>query len=102
MEGGWQQHQQQLYADESGSHAIMVSQGIRRSWMSKDKPYVCRYPGCSKSYFYVHDLRRHEKLKQHGNKVDDNGEVPGHLHETSPLDVPELQEQTLPHMANTD
>ena len=35
----------------------------RRSWTSRDKPYACHVAGCSRSYFFVHDLRRHEKQK---------------------------------------
>lgn len=35
----------------------------RRSWTSKNKPYMCKEIGCNKSYFFVHDLRRHERQK---------------------------------------
>lgn len=35
----------------------------RRSWTSKNKPYGCKVEGCNKSYFFVHDLRRHERQK---------------------------------------
>lgn len=35
----------------------------RRSWTSKDKPYMCQISTCHKSYYYLHDLRRHHKQK---------------------------------------
>ncbi|ELU08277.1 hypothetical protein CAPTEDRAFT_220096 [Capitella teleta] len=35
----------------------------RRSWTSKDKPFKCQMKPCRKSYYYLHDLRRHHKQK---------------------------------------
>ena len=41
----------------------------RRSWLRRDKPHICKYTGCRKSYFYLHDLRRHERqVGHHGSK----------------------------------
>jgi len=57
------QHQQLYAGDVSGG---VGPRETRRSWTTKDKPYVCSQPGCDKSYFYLHALRRHEKQKQHG------------------------------------
>ena len=48
------------------------SKESRRSWTSKHKPYTCRHPGCQKSYFFVHDVRRH--LRQKHNGMDYNEE----------------------------
>ena len=39
---------------------------LRRSASTKNKPYVCDYPNCDRSYFYPHALRRHEKQKHNG------------------------------------
>ena len=36
---------------------------LRRSSSTKNKPYVCDYPDCGRSYFYLKALRRHEKQK---------------------------------------
>ena len=36
---------------------------LRRSWTTKNKPYVCDYPNCDRSYFYLQALRRHGKQK---------------------------------------
>lgn len=106
--GGWQQSQR--------SYAVGVSAGIaslretRRSWTAKDKPHVCRHPGCDKSYFYLHDLRRHEKQKQHGvagsdtdNKEIDDGETDGLRQDMSPQEVSELVARSghSGHNANT-
>jgi len=44
----------------------MRSKESRRSWTSKHKPYACRHPGCRRSYFFVHDLRRHLRQKHAG------------------------------------
>ncbi len=38
----------------------------RRSWQSSNKPYVCPYPGCTRSYFYQHDVKRHIKQQHSG------------------------------------
>ena len=62
------QHQQLYAGDVSGG---VGQKETRRSWTTKDKPYVCSQPGCHKSYFYLHALRRHEKQKQHGCSVVD-------------------------------
>ena len=42
----------------------------RRSWLTKGKPYVCSYPGCRRSYFYQHDVKRHYK-QQHSTGPED-------------------------------
>src|SRR5271157_5074172 len=42
------------------------SKESRRSWTSKHKPHMCQHPGCRKSYFFVHDLRRHLRQKHDG------------------------------------
>lgn len=42
------------------------SKESRRSWTSKHKPHACQHPGCRKSYFFVHDLRRHLRQKHDG------------------------------------
>ena len=42
---------------------------LRRSPATKNKPYVCDYPDCDRSYFYLHALRRHEKQKHNGGGV---------------------------------
>lgn len=43
----------------------------RRSWLTKGKPYVCSYPGCRRSYFYQHDVKRHFK-QQHSSGEDES------------------------------
>ena len=99
--GGWQpQHQQQqrLYAAAMTAASLRET---RRSWTAKDKPHVCQYPGCDKSYFYLHDLRRHYKQKQHGvagsdtdyRETDIEGEECQQL-DSSPPDVSELLDQS--------
>ena len=102
--GGWQQQQQQrsYAAGMCGSAGIALLRETRRSWTAKDKPHVCRHPGCDKSYFYLHDLRRHEKQKQHSvaggdtdNKDDDHDEADGRCQqEMSPEGVSELMAQS--------
>ena len=42
---------------------------LRRSRTTKNKPYVCDYPDCDRSYFYLHALRRHEKQKHNDGDV---------------------------------
>ena len=42
---------------------------LRRSPATKNKPYVCDYPDCDRSYFYLHALRRHEKQKHNDGGV---------------------------------
>ena len=42
---------------------------LRRSPATKNKPYVCDYPDCDRSCFYLHALRRHEKQKHNGGGV---------------------------------
>ena len=42
---------------------------LRRSASTKNKPYVCDYPNCDRSYFYLHDLRRHKKQKHNDGGV---------------------------------
>ena len=42
---------------------------LRRSPATKNKSYVCDYPDCDRSYFYLHTLRRHEKQKHNGGGV---------------------------------
>lgn len=85
----------------SAQHKHQRSKESRRSWTSKHKPFACRHPGCRRSYFFVHDLRRHLRQKHGGMDyneengqyesalVDDNGEPrpggdsPMSLHEDS-------------------
>jgi len=104
--GGWPQTLPQR------SYAVGMSVGLsglretRRSWTAKDKPHICRHPGCDKSYFYLHDLRRHEKQKQHGvaggdgeNRENSGGETDGQRldgqgPDMSPQDVSELMTQS--------
>ena len=98
--GGWQsQHQQQR--SYAGAMSAASLRETRRSWTAKDKPHVCQFPGCDKSYFYLHDLRRHYKQKQHGvpgsdtdnRETDIEGEDCRQL-EGSPPDVSELLDQS--------
>ena len=42
---------------------------LRRSSSTKNKPYVCDYPDCDRSYFYLKALRRHEKQKHSDGDV---------------------------------
>ena len=42
---------------------------LRRSSSTKNKPYVCDYPDCGRSYFYLKALRRHEKQKHNDGGV---------------------------------
>ena len=42
---------------------------LRRSSTTKNKPYVYDYPNCDRSYFYLHDVRRHEKQKHNDGGV---------------------------------
>lgn len=49
-----------------GGTAQRGSKESRRSWTSKHKPHACQHPGCRKSYFFVHDLRRHLRQKHDG------------------------------------
>ena len=98
--GGWQsQHQQQR--SYAGAMSAALLREMRRSCMAKDKPHVCQYPGCDKSYFYLHDLRRHEKLKHHGfpgsdtdNRETDVEGEDGRQSEAYPPDVSELLDQS--------
>lgn len=46
------------------------SKESRRSWTSKHKPHACQHPGCCRSYFFIHDLKRH--LRQKHNGIDFN------------------------------
>jgi len=48
------------------------SKESRRSWTSKHKPHTCQHPGCRKSYFFVHDLRRHLRQKHDGMDYNDS------------------------------
>jgi len=58
------------------------SKESRRSWTSKHKPYACRHPGCRRSYFFVHDLRRHLRQKHAGMDYnEENGQ-----YEAAPTD----------------
>ena len=99
--GGWQPQQQHQRSYAAAMSAALLRE-TRRSCMAKDKPHVCQYPGCDKSYFYLHDLRRHEKQKQHGvggsdmdyMETDNEGEDSRQL-EGSPPDVSELLDQSL-------
>ena len=51
---------------------------LRRSSSTKNKPYVCDYPNCDRSYFYLHDLRRHEKQKHsHGDVTVISDDIDG-------------------------
>ena len=43
----------------------VFDQCLRRSWRSGNKPHACFYPGCNKSYYFMRDLLRHRKMKQH-------------------------------------
>ena len=43
------------------------AQRPRRSADARNKPHVCSYHGCDASYYYSHDLRKHETAK-HGRK----------------------------------
>ena len=57
---------------------------LRRSPATKNKPYVCDYPNCDRSYFYLHALRRHEKQKHNDGgvtTVSDDIEVIGPQHQ---------------------
>ncbi|KAI0239080.1 hypothetical protein LSAT2_010145 [Lamellibrachia satsuma] len=101
--GCWQL--QQSYAGDMGG-----MRETRRSWTTKDKPYVCSHPGCDKSYFYLHALRRHEKQKQHGTAGgdaddQDNGQEEAQDHqdqEMSPRDVSDLLgERVQGHVTST-
>ena len=54
----------------------VFDQCLRRSWRSGNKPHACFYPGCNKSYYFMRDLLRHKKMKQHSvvsrvNNVED-------------------------------
>ena len=42
---------------------------LRRSSSTKNKPYVCDYPDCDRSYFYLRALRRHVKQKHNDGGV---------------------------------
>ena len=42
---------------------------LRRSSTTKNKPYVCDYPNCDRSYFYLRALRRHKKQKHNDGGV---------------------------------
>ena len=97
--GGWQPQQQQQRSYAAAMSAALLRE-TRRSCMAKDKPHVCQYPGCDKSYFYLHDLRRHYKQKQHGvpgsdtdNRETEEAEECRQL-EGSPPDVSELLDQS--------
>ena len=48
---------------------LVLGDFLRRSRTTKNKPYVCDYPDCDRSYFYLHALRRHEKQKHNGGDV---------------------------------
>ena len=79
-----QQQQQQITVDlvtddgggtgAGGGGDLQASRGSkesRRSWTSKHKPHTCGHPGCRKSYFFVHDLRRHLRQKHDGMDYND-------------------------------
>jgi len=88
--------------DEGGGGGVDLqasrgSKESRRSWTSKHKPHTCQHPGCRKSYFFVHDLRRHLRQKHDGMDYNDRlgkyepasegeGMGEGDLGHESPLD----------------
>ena len=58
---------------------------LRRSSSTKNKPYVCDYPNCDRSYFYLHDLRRHEKEKHSDGGVPViSDDIEGIVEQTEP------------------
>ena len=46
----------------------LLSPPQRRPKDADDKPHKCAYTGCNCSYYYLHALRRHEKMK-HGEVI---------------------------------
>lgn len=72
---------QLTFNQETSSCSDLLSQQrgskeSRRSWTSKHKPHTCQHPGCRKSYFFIHDLRRHLRQKHSGL---DYNETRGHF-----------------------
>ena len=77
----------------------VFDQCLRRSWISGNKPHACFYPGCNKAYYFMRDLLRHKKMKQHRmvsrvNNVEDEDITGNPCLETSSQDISQLPHTT--------
>lgn len=69
----------------------------RRSWTSNNKPNSCPYAGCTKTYFFTHDLKRHLRQK-HGEVLSGEASSGGQMFTTDGRGSVRHQQQQIPQL----
>ena len=86
------QQQQQQSSNKQQRQQSRGRKESRRSWTSNNKPNSCPYAGCTKTYFFTHDLKRHLRQK-HGEVVVGDGLTSNNLYNNVSVDRNVIRQQ---------